>query len=101
MEKLGLYVALQAKPGKEAEVEQFLRNALPLVNAEPGTVSWYAIHQPGGGTFGIFDTFQDEAGRQAHLTGKVAEALFAKAPELFSKSPEVQKLEILAVKKSA
>jgi quinol monooxygenase YgiN len=98
MEKFGLYVALQAKPGKEDEVEQFLRNAMPLVNAEPGTISWYAVRQPGSATFGIFDTFQDEAGRKAHLSGKVAEALFAKAPELFSKSPEVHMLEIVAQK---
>jgi quinol monooxygenase YgiN len=98
MEKLGLYASLEAKPGKEEEVAEFLRSALPLVNAEAGTVSWYAIHNPGSQTFGIFDTFQDEAGRQAHLSGKVAEALFAKAPELFSKTPEVQKLEILASK---
>ncbi len=98
MEKLGLYASLEAKPGKEEEVDKFLRSALPLVNAEAGTVSWFAIRQPGTRTFGIFDTFQDESGRQAHLTGKVAEALFARAPELFSKTPEVQKLEILASK---
>lgn len=98
MEKLGLYVNLEAKPGKEEEVDQFLRSALPLVNAEAGTVSWFAIRHPGTGTFGIFDTFGDESGRQAHLSGKVAEALFAKAPELFSKAPEVHKLEILASK---
>ena len=98
MEKLGLFASLQAKPGKEDEVEQFLRSALPLVNSEVGTVSWYAIRQTGSATFGIFDTFQDETGRQAHLSGKVAEALFAKAPELFSRPPEVQMLEILAQK---
>ncbi|MES2222777.1 MAG: antibiotic biosynthesis monooxygenase [Acidobacteriota bacterium] len=98
MEKLGLYASLEAKPGKEVEVDKFLRSALPLVNAEAGTVSWFAVRQPGTRTFGIFDTFQDESGRQAHLSGKVAEALFAKAPELFSRSPEVQKLEILASK---
>jgi quinol monooxygenase YgiN len=98
MEKLGLFATLEAKPGKEEEVDQFLRGALPLVNAEPGTVSWFAIRHPGSRTFGIFDTFQDESGRQAHLSGKVAEALFARAPELFSRAPEVQKLEILASK---
>jgi len=98
MEKLGLYVNLEAKPGKEEEVDQFLRSALPLVNAEAGTVSWFAIRHPDTGTFGIVDTFADESGRQAHLTGKVAEALFAKAPELFSNTPEVHKLEILASK---
>ncbi|MGA9958977.1 MAG: antibiotic biosynthesis monooxygenase [Acidobacteriaceae bacterium] len=98
MEKLGLFVRLEAKPGKEEEVDNFLRSALPLVNAEAGTVSWFAIRYPGTGTFGIFDTFPDESGRQAHLSGKVAEALFAKAPELLAKSPEVHKLEILASK---
>lgn len=98
MEKLGIYVALEAKAGKEEEVEQFLRGALPLVNAEAGTVSWFAFRHPGSQTFGIFDTFQDESGRQAHLSGKVAEALFAKAPELFSKVPDVHKLDILASK---
>jgi quinol monooxygenase YgiN len=98
VEKLGLFVALEAKPGKEDQVDQFLRSALPLVNAEPGTVSWFAIRHPGSQTFGIFDTFADESGRQAHLSGKVAEALFAKAPELFSKAPQVQKLEVLASK---
>ncbi len=100
MEKLGLFATLEAKPGKEDEVDQFLRSALPLVNAEPGTVAWFAIRHPGPRPFGIFDTFQDESGRQAHLSGKVAEALFAKAPELFSKAPEVQRLEILASKSS-
>jgi quinol monooxygenase YgiN len=98
MEKLGLFAILEAKPGKEEDVDQFLRGALPLVNAEAGTVSWFAIRHPGTRTFDIFDTFQDESGRQAHLSGKVAEALFAKALELFSKAPEVQKLEILASK---
>lgn len=101
MEKLGLYANLEAKPGKEEEVAQFLRSALPLVDAETDTVSWFAIRHPGTRTFGIFDTFQDEAGRQAHLTGKVAEALFAKAPELFLNAPEVHKLEVLAAKSSA
>ena len=96
METLGLYVALRANPGKEDAVAEFLRSALPLVDAELGTVSWYAVRHPGSPIFGIFDTFQDEAGRQAHILGKVAEALFAKAPELFSQAPEIQKLEILA-----
>jgi quinol monooxygenase YgiN len=98
MAKLGIYVALKAKPGKEQEVDEFLRSALPLVQAEAGTVTWYAIRHPETGSFGIFDTFEDEAGRQAHLTGAVAKALFAKAPDLFSEAPAVDKLEILAKK---
>jgi quinol monooxygenase YgiN len=99
MTKLALYVPLQAKPGKEKEVADFLRSALPLVNAEPGTTSWFAI-QEGPSAFAIFDTFDDEAGRDAHLNGKVAAALMekAKAGDLFAKTPEIYRLEILADK---
>ena len=98
MTKLALYVPLQAKPGKEKEVADFLRSALPWVNAEPGTISWFAIQEPSA--FAIFDTFDDEAGRDAHLNGKVAAALMekAKAGDLFAKPPEIYKLEILADK---
>ena len=78
MTKFALYVPLQAKSGKESELANFLRSALPLVNAEPGTVSWFAI-QDGPSSFAIFDTFDDETGRDAHLNGKVAEALMARA----------------------
>ena len=95
--KSGLLVTLEARPGKEAAVEQFLRGALPLVEQEPGTISWYALRL-GTSKFGIFDTFHDEAGRQAHVSGKVAEALFAKVPELFSQSPKIEMLDILAQK---
>jgi quinol monooxygenase YgiN len=99
MTKFALYVPLQAKPGKEKDVADFLRSALPLVNAEAGTVSWFAI-QEGPSSFAIFDTFDDEAGRNAHLNGKVAAALMekAKAGDLFAKTPEIYKLEILADK---
>jgi quinol monooxygenase YgiN len=99
MSKLALYVPLQAKPGKEKEVADFLRSAVPLVNAEPGTVSWFAI-QEAPSRFAIFDTFDDEAGRNAHLNGKVAAALMemVKAGDLFAKPPEILKLEILAHK---
>jgi quinol monooxygenase YgiN len=99
MTKFALYVPLQAKPGKEKEVSDFLRSAVPLVNAEAGTVSWFAI-QEGPSSFAIFDTFDDEAGRDAHLNGKVAAALMekAKAGDLFAKAPEIYKLEILADK---
>lgn len=97
MAKFGLLVTLEAKPGKENEVDQFLRSALPLVQQEPGTVSWYAVRM-GSSKFGIFDTFNDEAGKNAHLSGKVAEALFAKAAELFSQAPKIEELDILTEK---
>ena len=99
MTKFALYVPLQARPGKEKEVGDFLRSAVPLVNAEAGTISWFAI-QDGPSTFAIFDTFEDEAGRDAHLNGKVAAALMEKArsSDLFAKPPEIYKLEILADK---
>src|ERR1700722_10290412 len=94
MSKFALYVPLEAKPGKEKEVAEFLRSALPLVQAETGTVTWYAI-QEGPSSFAIFDTFDDEAGREAHLNGKVAAALTAKASDLFAKPPAIHKIAIL------
>lgn len=97
MAKVGLFVALEAKAGKENEVDQFLRGALPLVQDEAGTVSWYAVRMDNL-AFGIFDTFDEEAGRQAHLSGKVAEALFAKAEDLFSRPPTIKKFDVLADK---
>ena len=99
MSKYALYVPLDAKPGKEKEVADFLRSAVPLVNAEPGTASWFAI-QEAPSRFAIFDTFDDEAARDAHLNGKVAAALMEKvrAGDLFAKSPEIYKLDILADK---
>jgi quinol monooxygenase YgiN len=97
MVKVGLMVRLEAKPGKESEVEAFLRGGLALVQAEPATTTWYAI-KFGQSTFGIFDTFPDEAGRQAHLSGKVAAALMAKAPELLAKPPQIERVDILTAK---
>jgi quinol monooxygenase YgiN len=97
MVKLALLVRLEAKPGKEAEVEKFLNGGLPLVEEEPATITWYAI-KLGPSTYGIFDTFPDEKGRQAHLSGKVAAALMAKASELLSEPPQIQQVEILAAK---
>jgi quinol monooxygenase YgiN len=97
MVHVALLVRLEAKPGKEEAVAEFLRSALPLVQAEPATTAWFAIRM-GPSTFGIFDAFPDESGRQAHLSGKVAEALMAKAPELFSQPPNIEKLEVLANK---
>jgi quinol monooxygenase YgiN len=97
MSKLALYVPLEAKPGKEKEVADFLKSALPLVEDEPGTITWFAI-QEGPSSFAIFDTFDDEAGREAHLNGKVAAALMSKAGELLAKPPAIQKIALLADK---
>jgi quinol monooxygenase YgiN len=99
MSKFALYVPLEAKPGKEKDVENFLRTALPAVNAEPGTISWYAI-QEGPSRYAIFDTFDDEAGRDAHLKGEVAAALMeaARQGELFAQEPQIYKLGIIADK---
>lgn len=97
MVKTALFVRLEAKPGKDADVEAFLRGGLPLVEEEPATIAWFGIRL-GPATFGIFDAFPDEAGRQAHLSGKVAAALMAKAPELLAKPPSIEKVDVLAAK---
>ena len=94
---VALWVKLDAKPGKEGDLDAFLRSALPLVQEEPATLAWFAIRL-GPSTFGIFDAFPDDAGRQAHLTGKVAAALMAKAPELLAASPSIEKVDVLAAK---
>ena len=97
MVSVALYVRLEAKPGKEAEVEQFLRGGLAIVEQEPDTIAWFALRM-GGSSFGIFDAFPNEAGRQAHLSGRVAAALMAKAPELLAQPPEIRKVDVLAAK---
>jgi quinol monooxygenase YgiN len=97
MVKVALLVRLEAKPGKEAQVEAFLKSGLSIVQNEPGTTVWFALRM-GPTTFGIYDAFQDESGRQAHLTGKVAAALMAQAPELLAKPPVIEKVDVLAVK---
>jgi quinol monooxygenase YgiN len=94
---VALYVLLEAKPGKETEVAEFLKGGLPLVEAEPATIAWFGIRL-GPSTFAIFDAFPDEAGRQAHLAGKVAAALMAKAGDLLSEPPSIQKADVLASK---
>ena len=94
---VAIYVRLEAKPGQERAVADFLRSALPLVEREPGTTTWYAI-QMGPSTFGIFDTFPDERGRDAHLAGQVAGALMDKAGDLLANAPTIQKLDVLAAK---
>ena len=95
--KVALWVMLEAKPGKENEVEQFLRSGLEIVQGEPATTTWYAL-RIGPSTFGIFDTFPDNTGRQAHLNGRVAAALMAKAGDLLSKPPQIEQVDILAAK---
>ena len=94
---VGLLVPLKAKPGKEAEVERFLEVGLPLVQDEPATIAWFAIRL-GPADFAIVDFFPDDAGRQAHLSGKVAEALMAQAPELFAEAPEIKPTDVIAAK---
>jgi quinol monooxygenase YgiN len=94
---VGLWVRLDAKPGKEKEVEGFLKSAEALVQQEPQTTAWFAIRM-GPSSFGIFDVFADDSGRQAHVSGKVAAALMAKAPELLSKPPGIEKIDVLASK---
>jgi quinol monooxygenase YgiN len=97
MVNAALLVRLEAKPGKEAEVEKFLRAALPLVEEEPATVAWFGIRL-GPSTFGIFDAFPDDAGRQAHLSGRVAAALKERASELFAHPPVIENVAVLAAK---
>jgi quinol monooxygenase YgiN len=97
MNKFGILVTLQARPGKEREVEHFLGLATPLVAAEVGTTAWFAF-RIGPATFGIFDTFRNEEGRSAHVNGQVAKALFARAEELFVTHPHVQMVDIIAEK---
>src|ERR1700739_2294917 len=97
MAKVAIWAVLESKAGKEREVEEFLKSAQPLAEREEGTLTWYAV-KIAPGKYAIFDTFAAEDGRNAHLTGEIAKALFAKAKELFDKDPEVHKLEVLAAK---
>jgi quinol monooxygenase YgiN len=97
MAKFALYVALKAKPGKASDVEAFLKQGAEMAKAEPGTVTWYGIKE-GEGSYAVFDTFHDESGRDAHLSGDIAKALMAKADELFSNKLEIHKIQIIADK---
>src|SRR4051812_44493003 len=92
-----LFVRLEAKLGKEQEVADFLKSGLSLAQQEPATISWFGIRL-GPSTFAIFDAFPDEAGRQAHLNGRVAAALMAKAGDLLSQPPTIEKADVLAAK---
>lgn len=95
MIKTALFVRLEAKPGKEEDVANFLRSGLPLAEQEPATLAWFAIRLAPS-TFAIFDAFPDEAGRQAHLNGQIAAALMAKAEELLAQPPSIEKADVLA-----
>jgi quinol monooxygenase YgiN len=97
MPKVALFVRLEAMAGKEDEVAKFLEAGLAMANQESTTPIWFAL-KLGPSTFGIFDAFADEAGRQAHLTGPIAQALMAKAPELLSKPPAIERVDILGAK---
>jgi quinol monooxygenase YgiN len=97
MTKVALFVRLEAKPGKEEDVADFLRSGLAIVEKEPATIAWFAI-QFGPSTFGIFDAFPNEEGRQAHLSGKVAAALKERASELFATPPVIEPIDVLAAK---
>ena len=97
MVKLAILAHVEAKPGKEDAVARFFSNALPLVEAEPRTVAWFGF-RTGPSTFAIFDTFEDEAGRDAHLNGEVAKALMAVADDLFARPPVIEKADLLGVK---
>ena len=97
MIKNALFVRLEAKPGKEKELAQFLHEGLDLARQEGTTPVWFAL-QLGPSTFGIFDAFADEAGRQAHLTGPIAKALGANAPNLLAQAPSIERIDVLGTK---
>ena len=100
MIKFALFARLEAKPGKESEVQKFLEAGLAMARDEKTTPIWFALRLSPS-TFGIFDAFEDEAGRQAHLTGPIAQALMAKAPELFASPPSIEPIEVLGLKNAA
>lgn len=97
MPKLALFARLEAKPGKEAEVEAFLNAGLELARREATTPLWFAL-KLSPTTFGVFDAFADEAGRQAHLSGPIAQALMAKAPDMLASPPSIEPIEVLGAK---
>ena len=99
MVKVGLFVRLEAKPGKESAVAEFLSSGLALAQQEPETTVWFALRL-GPSTFGIFDAFPAESGRKAHLDGPIAAALMAKAGELLAEPPRIDKVDLLAAKLS-
>lgn len=100
MMKLAFLARFEAKPGKEEEVAKFLDVACGMAQKEPTTINWYAFRLSHN-TFGVFDTFNDEAGRQKHLNGPIGQALMAKAPELFSSAPSILPVDLLGSKHQA
>ncbi|WP_445218347.1 putative quinol monooxygenase [Bradyrhizobium sp. Pa8] len=98
MAKFAFFVELKANRGKEAEVEAFLKQGAVMAKAEAGIAAWYGLKEEEPGRYGIIDTFNDEVGRDAHLNGELAKALFAKAGELFSEAPKVHRLHVIAQK---
>ncbi len=99
MLSLGLFVRLEAKPGKEKEVAAFLMQGLQMANQEATTPLWFALRL-GPSTFAVFDAFRDESGRQTHLNGPIAKALMALTPDLFAVPPSIEKTEVLGAKLS-
>jgi quinol monooxygenase YgiN len=97
MTKLAFLARFEAKPGKEDAVAEFLDFARDMAQKEPTTINWYAIRLSHS-TFGVFDTFDDEDGRQKHLNGPIGQALMAKAPELFSSPPQIDPVDVLGFK---
>jgi quinol monooxygenase YgiN len=97
MAKKAIWVMLKAKPGKEADVEAFLKQGAAMSNDEQHTVTWYGVKM-GPGMYGVFDTFDSEEGRDAHMNGEIAKALMANASELFSNELKIEKMDILADK---
>ena len=100
MTKLAFLAHFEAKPGKEEAVAKFLETALGMAKQEATTISWYALRLSPS-TFGVFDTFNDENGRQKHLNGPIGQALMAKAPELFSSPPSIEPVDVLGLKNAA
>jgi quinol monooxygenase YgiN len=97
MVRVALFARLNAKPGKETELAKFLENALSIANREAGTTAWFALRFDQS-TFGIFDAFQDETGRTAHLNGQIAQQLVAKAADLLTQTPKIERIDVLAAK---
>jgi quinol monooxygenase YgiN len=97
MIQYALFARFEAKPGKEKDVAKFLETGLALANQEPATPIWFALRLSDR-VFGVFDAFHDEAGRNAHLQGPIAQALMAQAPQLFAAPPSIEKIDVLGLK---
>jgi quinol monooxygenase YgiN len=100
MIKLALFARFEAKPGRQAAVEEFLQAGLALANQEAATPIWFAL-KLSETVYGVFDAFETEAGRQAHLSGPIAQALMAKSDELFVRQPSIEPIEVLGLKNRA